>query len=74
MKDLKRSRKDKVFCGVCGGISKETGIPSWMFRVLFILMIFFGMGIGIILYGLLWIFMPLEPKGELLNEDTKEEE
>lgn len=59
LKNLKRSQEDKWIAGVCGGLAKSTEIPAWIFRVFFIFSTFFS-GLGIVLYILLWIFMPLE--------------
>ncbi|MFA5879811.1 MAG: PspC domain-containing protein [Candidatus Margulisiibacteriota bacterium] len=58
-KKLKRSTSDRWLAGVCGGFSKSTEIPVWVFRVFFLFSTFVT-GIGILLYILLWVFMPLE--------------
>ena len=54
---LTKSQKDKWIGGVCGGFGEHTPIPSWVWRMLFCLVSFF-MGLGILAYILLWIFMP----------------
>ncbi|HEX9139995.1 MAG TPA: PspC domain-containing protein [Steroidobacteraceae bacterium] len=56
---LARSSTDHVFGGVCGGLGKRTGLPSWVWRVMFILAAL-TLGIGVIGYLVLWIFMPLD--------------
>jgi phage shock protein C len=56
---LRRSRTDRVFSGVCGGLGQCTGLPSWGWRVLFCLAVL-GLGFGFLIYFLLWLFMPLE--------------
>lgn len=53
------SNSDRVFGGVCGGLSKVTNMPSWVWRIVFVVC-FFGMGFGFLLYVLLWIFVPRE--------------
>lgn len=53
------SNSDRMFGGVCGGLSKVTDMPSWAWRVIFVLC-FFGLGFGFLLYVLLWIFVPRE--------------
>lgn len=56
---LRRSRTDCVLGGVCGGLGRYTGMPSWSWRVLFCLAVI-GFGFGILLYLLLWLFIPQE--------------
>ena len=57
---LHRSRDDRWLGGVCGGIAKVSGAPSWVWRLLFTLLLVCG-GTGLLLYMLLWIFVPEEP-------------
>ena len=56
---LRRSRTDKWIAGVCGGLARSTGVESWAWRLLFALLLLFG-GTGLVLYVLLWIFVPRE--------------
>ena len=56
---LRRSRSDKWIAGVCGGIARSTGVESWVYRLLFAILFFFG-GAGLLLYVLLWIFVPVD--------------
>jgi len=56
---LRRSRSDRWIGGVCGGVAALTGVDSWIWRLLLVLMAFFG-GTGLLLYILLWIFVPSE--------------
>jgi len=56
---LRRSRSDRWLGGVCGGLAAPTGVDSWVWRLLFALFFLFG-GVGLILYVLLWIFVPSE--------------
>ncbi len=59
LNQLRRSQSDRVIGGVCGGLGRYTGTPSWVWRVLFCLSVA-CFGFGILLYCLLWLFMPLE--------------
>lgn len=59
LNQLRRSRSDSVLGGVCGGLGGYTGMPSWSWRVLFCLSVA-CFGFGILLYCLLWLFVPLE--------------
>ena len=56
---LRRSRDDRWIGGVCGGIARSTGMASWIWRLLFTLLVLFA-GSGVLLYALLWIFVPEE--------------
>ena len=56
---LRRSRDDRWLGGVCGGIALMTGVAAWVWRVLFVLLAVCG-GTGVLLYLLLWIFVPQE--------------
>jgi len=56
---LRRSTSDRWIGGVCGGIARATGVDAWVWRLLFALLLFFA-GAGVVLYLLLWIFVPSE--------------
>ena len=56
---LRRSRTDRWLGGVCGGIGRSTGLESWVWRLLFTVLFICG-GIGVLVYLLLWIFVPSE--------------
>jgi len=55
----RRSRQDAWFGGVCGGIARATGLESWLVRLLFCLLLLCG-GAGLVIYLLIWIFVPAE--------------
>ena len=57
---LRRSRSDRWVGGVCGGLAEATGLAPWLWRLAFALFTFFG-GFGLLVYLLLWIFVPTEP-------------
>ncbi len=55
--NLTKSDSDKWIGGVCGGLGESSPIPAWAWRLLFVtLLVCFGT--GILLYILLWIFIP----------------
>jgi len=56
---LRRSRDDRWFAGVCGGLARSTGVESWALRLVVALLALLG-GTGVLLYALLWIFVPEE--------------
>jgi len=53
------SRNDRWIGGVCGGIARSSGMESWLIRLLFCVLLVCG-GVGVLLYVLLWIFVPSE--------------
>lgn len=57
---LRRSRYDRWFGGVCGGIGRSTDTPPWVWRLIFTLLVLCG-GTGFLAYLLLWLFVPIEP-------------
>jgi phage shock protein C len=56
---FRRSRTDRWFGGVCGGIARSTGLEAWAWRLLFAAL-FICAGVGLLVYVLLWIFVPSE--------------
>jgi phage shock protein PspC (stress-responsive transcriptional regulator) len=59
LNQLRRSLDDRWLGGVCGGIAQATGVPSWVWRLIFTFGIVFA-GTGLALYLLLWILVPQE--------------
>lgn len=57
---LYRSRTNKVFAGVCGGLAEYFDVDPIIIRILFVLMVLFG-GSGILLYIAAIIIVPLKP-------------
>jgi phage shock protein C len=60
LRRLTRSKKDEWLGGVCGGLGEHTPLPSWVWRLVFLLLLCFY-GTGVLLYVLLWICLP-EPR------------
>lgn len=56
---LRRSTSDRWLGGVCGGLAPTLGLESWVCRLLIAVLTLFG-GFGVIVYLLLWIFVPSE--------------
>lgn len=60
---LWRSRDKRMIGGVCGGIAEWLSWPPLNVRILYILVSVFSAAVpGIVLYILLWILMPMEPR------------
>lgn len=58
-----RSGTDKALGGVCGGLGRRGPIPSWLYRVLFVMGTALW-GFGLLLYVALWLFVPGEDDPE----------
>jgi phage shock protein PspC (stress-responsive transcriptional regulator) len=56
-----RSRDHHVLGGVAGGIAERMDTDAGLVRALFIVLTLFTAGIGILVYIVLWISLPLEP-------------
>jgi phage shock protein C len=57
---LRRSRRNRVIAGVCGGLADFFGISSFWFRLAFVLLTLPGGLPGIVPYLVLWIVVPQE--------------
>ena len=55
---LYRDESNKVLGGVCSGIANWLNIDPTVVRILFAVIAFGGFGSGILVYILLWIFLP----------------
>ena len=57
---LRRSRRNRVLGGVCGGLADFFGISSFWFRLGFVLLTLPGGLPRIVPYLVLWIIVPQE--------------
>ena len=55
---LYRDPDDVIIAGVCSGLAAYLGVETVFVRLVFFISIFFG-GLGILVYILLWILMPI---------------
>lgn len=71
-KRLYRDGENRVLGGVCSGMSAYLNIDPVILRILFVVLVFVGVGISVVIYLILWIVVPmaktttqrLEMKGE----------
>ena len=63
LRRLTKSKEDEWLGGVCGGLGEHTPLPSWVWRLVFLLLLF-CYGTGVLLYILLWICLPEPLQGE----------
>lgn len=67
---LRRSRRHRVFSGVCGGLGQYLGLdPVWI-RVGFVVFALASLGWGILVYFLLALAIPKEPFGYTAGSTT----
>ena len=59
-KVLRRSRRNRILAGVCGGLAEFFGISSFWFRLGMLIALVPGGVPGILLYLLLWLMVPSE--------------
>ena len=57
-KKLKRSSTQKMLCGVCGGIGEYLNIDPTLIRLIWVLLTFCSVGMGIIVYFIAAVIIP----------------
>ncbi len=57
---LRRSRRDRILAGVCGGLAEFFGISAFWFRLAMLIAFIPGGVPGVLIYLLLWIMVPSE--------------
>lgn len=73
---LRRSNTDKIIAGVCGGLATYLGIDAVLVRLAFLVLLF-ASGIGLPIYVILWVIMPVEgdidqPSSEVIHKNIEE--
>jgi phage shock protein PspC (stress-responsive transcriptional regulator) len=67
---LERIERGQMIAGVCAGVAAYLGVDPTLVRLAFLLLIP-ASGIGLLLYLVLWIIMPVnESEGELVKLTT----
>ena len=66
VKRLTRSRDDKWFGGVCGGLAEYTGVDANLIRIIVTVCTLLGAGSLIIAYIVSLFLIPLEDKGTVV--------
>jgi phage shock protein PspC (stress-responsive transcriptional regulator) len=59
LRDLRRSRSNRVVAGVLGGVAGRLGIDPLLLRIVTAVLALFG-GVGIVMYALGWLLIPDE--------------
>lgn len=60
IKKLRRSRRDRMVAGVCGGVAKYAGMDAALVRILLVAATILGFGTGAVLYVACWLLVPEE--------------
>jgi phage shock protein C len=59
MKQLKRSNKNRMIAGVCGGLAEYFGMDPTMVRIIYVLVSVLSAAFpGILVYLILWVVIP----------------
>ncbi len=69
---MRRRRSSKAVAGVAGGLADHLGVEVFWVRVAFALLAAFA-GLGVVAYGLLWMFVPQESARVPVREQTAKE-
>ena len=59
-KKLKRSRANKMLCGVCAGIGEYLNIDPTVVRILWAILSLSSVGVGVVVYFLAAVIVPDE--------------
>ena len=57
-RELRRSTRNRMFAGVCGGLGEFFGIDPTVIRLLFVFGVIFGWGVMILVYLVLFVVVP----------------
>ena len=63
MNKLYLSEMDRKIGGVCGGLGEYFDKDPTLIRILFILIILFSFGVGVLAYLGMWLVIPKRPVG-----------
>lgn len=70
MNRLRKSDKDKVFDGVCGGIGEYLKVDPVIIRLLWVVLVIFG-GTGVLAYLVAMIIIPKSTTEILVENDDE---
>ena len=70
---LYRSEKERLLGGVCGGLAEYFKIDPVLVRVIFVILTFFSVGLGLVAYIVLWIIVPRASSAELSAKEAVKE-
>lgn len=59
-KKLKRSKSNRMLCGVCGGLGEYLNLDPTIIRIIWIFCALAGLGTGAVIYIIVAVIMPEE--------------
>ncbi|MCL5094114.1 MAG: PspC domain-containing protein [Patescibacteria group bacterium] len=71
-KKLYRSKTNRVFFGICGGMGEYFGIDPVIVRVIFVILAVITGGLWIIAYIIMIFIIPEKPRQEQTEEEKRE--
>jgi phage shock protein C len=57
---LRRSRRHRIIAGVAGGMAERFGLPIWLVRLIWLILLLPGGLPGILPYLVCWVLIPSE--------------
>lgn len=57
---LRRSRRHRIIAGVAGGMAERFGLPVWLVRLIWLILLLPGGVPGILPYLVCWVLIPSE--------------
>jgi len=70
-KRLMRSSTDKKLGGVCAGLAEYFDMDPTLVRVLWVIVAFCSGGVGVLMYFVLWLVVPLAPVHPAVQAQTQ---
>lgn len=58
LRQLRRSRDDRMVAGVCGGVGRYLGVDPTIVRITLVVLTVLGMGSTLLAYAIAWILIP----------------
>jgi phage shock protein C len=71
---LKRSRTDRFFMGVCGGIGQRLGIDANLVRLIWAAFSIGSIGMGVLVYVIFGLLLPEEQPADLVAYDPESQD
>lgn len=69
LRQLRRSRDDRVVAGVLGGVARRLNVDPVLLRIVTVVLALFG-GVGVVLYALGWLLIPAEDADASVAEEA----
>jgi phage shock protein PspC (stress-responsive transcriptional regulator) len=60
---LRRSRRQRIIAGVCGGLAEWLGWSPTIVRILYVVFAVFPLVPGLLVYAVLWVAVPESEQG-----------